>query len=110
MQGKGECWNVRTDSIAPGMGENWRIPALIVVLKLLLHPLLAWALCRLLQISPLETQTVVLMSSISVGANVYIMARQFGTMEGPVAASLVASTALAAVTTPLAMALIMKVG
>lgn len=88
-----------------GMGENWRIPALIVVLKLLLHPLLAWALCRLLHLSPLETQTVVLMSSISVGANVYLMARQFGTMEGPVAASLVASTALAAVSTPLVMAL-----
>lgn len=92
-----------------GMGENWRIPALIVVLKLLLHPLLAWALCRLLHLSPLETQTVVLMSSISVGANVYLMARQFGTMEGPVAASLVASTALAAVSTPLVMALT-KVG
>lgn len=92
-----------------GMGENWRIPALIVVLKLLLHPLLAWTLCRLLHLSPLETQTVVLMSSISVGANVYLMARQFGTMEGPVAASLVASTALAAVSTPLVMALT-KVG
>jgi predicted permease len=88
-----------------GMGDNWRIPALIVTHKLVLHPLLAWVLARMMHLSPLETQTVVLMSSIAVGANVYLMARQFETMEGPVAASLVASTALAAVTTPLVMAL-----
>jgi predicted permease len=88
-----------------GIGHDWRIPASIVVLKLILHPLLAFGLAYWLGLSPVATQAVVLMASISVGANVYLMARQFETMEGPVAASLVASTALAALTTPLALAL-----
>lgn len=88
-----------------GMGDDWRVPAVIVVLKLVAHPVLAWVLCRALNLSLVDTQAVVLMAAISVGANVYLMARQFDTMVGPVAASLVASTALAALTAPLAMAL-----
>ena len=49
---------------------------------------------------------VVLLASLAVGVNVYLMSRQFKTMEGPVAASLVISTALAALTTPLVLTLI----
>jgi len=37
---------------------------------------------------------------------VYLMARQFDTLGGPVASSLVLSTALAAVTTPLILTLL----
>jgi predicted permease len=47
----------------------------------------------------------VLLASIGVGANVYLMSRQFKVLEGPVAASLVISTALAGMTTPLVLAL-----
>jgi len=46
------------------------------------------------------------MASLPVGANVYLMAREFNAMEGPVASSLVLTTALAAVTTPLLLALL----
>jgi len=49
---------------------------------------------------------VTLMASIATGANVYLMARQFGVMEGEVAGGLVLSTALAAVTSPLLIALL----
>lgn len=87
-----------------GIGRDWRIPVLISLLKLVAHPLLAWLLCRLLGLPVLETTAVVLMATISVGANVYLMARQFGTMEGEIAASLVFSTALAALSTPLVLA------
>ena len=52
-----------------------------------------------------ETQAIVLLASLPVGANVYLMAREFGTLVGPVAASLVLSTALAALTTPVVLAL-----
>lgn len=89
-----------------GMGKDWRIPACITLLKLIAHPVLAFAAARLLGLGHIETQAIVLMASISVGANVYLMARQFGTMEGAVAASLLASTALAAITTPLALAVL----
>jgi malonate transporter len=54
----------------------------------------------------METKVVVLLGSIAVGANVYLMSRQFKVMEGPVAASLVLSTALASVTTPLVLTLL----
>jgi len=48
---------------------------------------------------------VVLLASIAVGANVYLMSRQFQTLEGPVASSLLLSTGLAAITTPLVLTL-----
>ncbi len=89
-----------------GMGKDWRIPASITFFKLIVHPVLAFACARMLGLGHIETQAIVLMASISVGANVYLMARQFGTMEGAVAASLLASTAMAAITTPLALAVL----
>lgn len=58
------------------------------------------ALARLLDLPPTETQAVVVLSSLSVGANG--MSRQFNAMYGSVASSLLMSTALAALTTPLA--------
>jgi predicted permease len=42
--------------------------------------------------------------------NVYMMSKQFDTLQGPVATCLVLSTALSAVTTPLAVALAGHVG
>jgi predicted permease len=48
----------------------------------------------------------VLLASISVGVNVYLMARQFNTLHTAVASSLVLSTLLAAFTTPLLLTLV----
>jgi malonate transporter len=62
-------------------------------------------LARALGLPAMETRVVVLLASLSVGVNVYLMSRQFKTMEGPVAASLVLSNLLAAFTTPLALTL-----
>jgi malonate transporter len=77
----------------------------ICALKLVLQPLVVWCLARALALPPMETKVVVLLASISVGVNVYLMSRQFRTMEGAVAASMVLSTVAAAVTTPLALTL-----
>jgi len=99
--------------IALGMGlaeygvfEGWRISAAISAVKLLVQPLAVWLLAWLLDLPPMETRVVVLLASISVGANVYLMSRHFQVLEGPVASSLVLSTAIAALTTPLALTLI----
>lgn len=86
-----------------GVRRGWRAGAAIAALKLLVHPLAVWMLASLLGLPPLETQAVVLLAALAVGINVYLMAREFDAMQGPVAASLVLSTALAAVTTPLAL-------
>ena len=89
-----------------GIGADWRQSAAMCGLKLVLQPLTVWMLARLLGLPAMETSVVVLLASLPVGANVYLMSRQFGSMEGPVASSMVISTVLAAVTTPLILTLI----
>jgi len=88
-----------------GIREGWRVSAAITVLKLAVQPLAVWLLARALSLPPLETNAIVLLAALPVGANVYLMSRQFDTLGGPVAASLVLSTALAAVTMPFILAL-----
>ncbi|HOL65424.1 MAG TPA: AEC family transporter, partial [Accumulibacter sp.] len=99
--------------IALGMGlaeygvfNGWRISVLITVIKLLLQPLIVWLLARAIGLPSMETKVVVLLASLAVGINVYLMSRQFNTLEAPVASSLVLSTALAALTTPLVLTLL----
>ena len=88
-----------------GVREGWRISVAVSVVKLIVSPLVVWGLAWLIGLPRMETQVVVLLSSMSVGANVYLMSRQFKALEGPTASSLVLSTALAAVTTPLVLSL-----
>ena len=94
-----------------GLGEyavrsGWRVSAAIAALKLGVQPAVVWAVARLAGLAPADTIAVVLLAALPVGANVYLMARQFKALEGPVAASLVLTTALAAVTTPVLLALL----
>lgn len=88
-----------------GLVSGWRESVAICVLKLVLQPLVVWLLALALGLPALERQVVVLLASLSVGANVYLMSNEFQTLEGPVASSLVLSTLCAAVTTPLLLAL-----
>ncbi|MGC3965032.1 MAG: AEC family transporter [Rhodocyclaceae bacterium] len=98
--------------LALGMGlatypvrQDWHLSVSICAIKLVLQPMVVWLLARALGLPKVETQVVVLLASIAVGANVYLMARQFKALEGPIAASLVMSTALAAITTPVVLTL-----
>jgi len=98
--------------IALGMGlaeyrirEGWRESTTICALKLGVQPVIVWLLARALTLPALETQAIVMLASLPVGANVYLMSRQFETKGGAIAASLVLSTALGAATTPLLLAL-----
>ncbi len=88
------------------VSRHWGLSAAICVLKLLLHPLAVWGLAVAVDLPTLETQVVTLLASLSVGANVFLMAKRFGVLEGPVAASLLISTALSAVTAPVALTLL----
>jgi hypothetical protein len=89
--------------IALGMGlaeygarEGWHQSMTICALKLAVQPIVVFLLARALALPPLERRVVVMLASLPVGANVYLMSRQFGVLEGPIASSLVISTALAA--------------
>ncbi|TBO32900.1 AEC family transporter [Aquabacterium lacunae] len=91
-----------------GLKAQWPLSLSMTALKLLLQPLVVWLLARTLGLGLVETQAVVLLGSIAVGANVYLMSRHFQALEGPVAASLVLSTAGSALTTPLVLALVSR--
>jgi predicted permease len=89
-----------------GIRSGWRESAAIAALKLIAQPAAVYGLARLLALPPLETAAVVMLAALPVGANVYLMSRQFGVLSGAVASSIVLTTALAALTTPVALTLI----
>lgn len=88
-----------------GVSGRWREGAAISFIKLLVQPLVVWGLAWLLGLPPLETQAVVLLASLAVGVNVYLMAREFEVMQGPVATAMVFTTAFAALSVPLMLTL-----
>ena len=89
-----------------GIRSGWREATAITAIKLVAQPLVVWALAQLLGLPPVETQAVVLLAALAVGINVYLMAREFGALQGPVATSMVMTTALSALTVPLVLALV----
>lgn len=86
-----------TYRIREGLGQS----AAICAIKLGVQPLVVWLLAKALGLPPLETQAVTLLASLAIGINVYMMAQQFGRLEGPVATGMVLSTLLSAATAPL---------
>lgn len=87
-----------------GVRDGWRPSLALTAMKLAVFPLIVYLLARGLALPLRELRAVVVLASLPVGANVYLMARQFQTLEGPVAASLVWSTLIAAMSTPLLLA------
>ena len=88
-----------------GVREGWRESFAMTTLKLAGLPLAVYGLARALDLPPLETQAITVLAALPVGANVYLMAKAFGTLGGPVSSSIVLSTAVSALTTPLVIAL-----
>jgi predicted permease len=88
-----------------GIRDGLRVSFAVCAIKLIVLPLIVWGLAWLLGLPKMETQVVVLLSSMATGANVYLMSRQFKALEGPTASALVLSTLLASVTTPFVLAL-----
>jgi predicted permease len=88
-----------------GLRHGWQQSLAITSLKLVLSPLVVWLLALALRLPFIETRAIVLLASMSLGANVYLMSVQFQAVQGPIASALVLSTALASLTTPLFLAL-----
>lgn len=88
-----------------GFRVGLRRGVVVCCIKLLIQPLVALALAHALGLSLLDRQVVVLLASLSLGVNVYLMAAQFEAEQAAIASALVLSTAAAAVTAPLLLAL-----
>lgn len=69
--------------------------------KLLLLPMLAWGFARALGLSPIDTQAVVLLASVPMGVNSFLISRRFGALEGAVSTAMLVSTLASAALAPL---------
>jgi len=88
-----------------GVRVGWRESLAMSTIKLAAMPVAIYACARLIGLGPVDTQAVTLLAALPVGANVYLMAKAFGALEGPVSSSIVASTALSALTTPIVISM-----
>jgi malonate transporter len=79
---------------------------LSTVLKLIVSPLLAWGLCRLIGIDPLATSIVVLFAALPPAPSAFVLARRLGGDYGLMAGIITVHTILAAVTLPLVLSLL----
>ncbi|MEY4582207.1 MAG: hypothetical protein RL701_6910 [Pseudomonadota bacterium] len=89
-----------------GIRKDFAQSLVISALKLIVQPLIVWSIGAALGLPALELKAVVLLSAMSVGANVYLMALQFESTQAAVAGSLVISTLLAAFSIPVLLALL----
>lgn len=73
--------------------------AMIVTLKLLVMPALAWLLAaRVFGLSPVETGVVTLLAAMPTGANAFLFASRFGTAVNSASGAVALGTMLAALT------------
>jgi malonate transporter len=86
--------------------REWAATATLCTVKLLLQPLIVWLLASLLGLSALELRAVVLVASMAIGVNVYLMAARFETQQGTIASGIVLSNIFAALTTPVLLAML----
>jgi predicted permease len=89
-----------------GVRAEWRPSVAIALLKLVGQPIVVYALAVALALPAAETAAIVMLAALPVGANVYLMSRQFGVLGSATASAIVLTTAIAAVTMPLALTLI----
>ncbi len=80
------------------VGRHWRGALALAGIKNLLHPLLAWVLCRLLGVGGLPMTVMVAAAALPIGANVFLFSQRYGVAQELVTASVVVSTALALLT------------
>jgi predicted permease len=90
--------------------HEWQQTLAICGLKLIVQPAAVWFLAFLIGLPVIERNAVVLLASLAVGANVYLMSVQYQTLQGTIASSLVLSTLLAAFTAPMVLALLQASG
>lgn len=88
--------------------DDLPITIAICVLKLFILPIVTYILAIIVGLPLLELQVIVLLSSVSIAINCYMMARQFEVLQGPIASSLLISTALSSVTTPLILSIMLQ--
>ncbi len=88
------------------IGASLRQAGSITALKLVVQPALVFVLCTLIGINEVQTKAAVLLASLPVAINLYIMATQFEAEEGTASNAIFVSTFISALTVPLTLTLL----
>lgn len=87
------------------LGGDFRDVALIVFLKLVVHPALVWLFAtQVFHLGRVETAVVVVLAALPTGANPFILAQRYGIYVQRSASSVLISTALSVLTAALLLA------
>ena len=86
------------------IGGHWRGAFALTAVKNLLHPVLVVLAGRLLGLSGLPLVVMVVVSSLPIGANVFLFSQRYGVAEDLIAASVGLSTLLSLATVSLVLA------
>ncbi len=94
-----------------GIGKGIRGGVFITLGKLFIQPAMVFAIATLIGLGPIETTAVVFLGSLPCGVNVYLMAKEFKTIEPEVANAMLFTTLVSALTVPVVVtALLMHFG
>ena len=89
--------------IAGSLGES----AMLIGLKIIVHPLLVWLLAtRVFDVPPLWTTVAVVMAALPTGVNAYLFAERYGTGIAQAATAVLVSTGIAIGTLSLLLAVL----
>jgi malonate transporter and related proteins len=88
--------------------ENLRAAFTFTLIKNFMHPLLMFAACYVIGLSPLYTAVAVVCASLPTGVNAFIFAQRYRSNEDMVTAATAASSIAALLSVTLALALLPK--
>jgi malonate transporter and related proteins len=88
--------------------ENLRAAFTFTLIKNFMHPLIVFAACYAMGLSPLYTAVAVVCASLPTGVNAFIFAQRYRTNEDMVTAATAASSITSLVSVTLALALVPK--
>ena len=80
------------------LGQELGQTSVLIALKLLVHPLLVWAVAILLNLPPLWVAVLVIQASLPVAANVYVLAQRYQVAVTQASTVIFMSTVVAVVT------------
>lgn len=84
-----------------GWREGLHLSLGMTVMKLLVQPIVVWGLALALGLPQMETRVAVILGSLAIGVNIFLMSKQFKVIEGAAASAILISTFASALTTPM---------
>ncbi|SDU07276.1 AEC family transporter [Stappia sp. ES.058] len=85
------------------VGGDRRAIALLVALKLIVHPGLVFVLARAFGLEPMQTGLLMIIAAMPIAGNVFVIAERYGVLVQRLSTAILVSTALGVITVSLAI-------